>query len=275
MLKSYLLSVISIIFLLNSCGHSRTKKVNDFVTYLELRQKLIEMPHAKKDSLLFGFNFGMTKNQIIERSRILSKNKLKLNNLENELVIEDFTVFPIKLSLSFSFHEGFMQKFTIDYTSIYAEDSLKNILWDFAIYFYGEPDLMYTDKKYGRIESNWVTEKQHIYFQSGFGLNKLIIENPNNMYSTDLNMIKEINNKKIIENNLYNGSVSQVKEYLQDNLNDPSSYESISWSPVVETSDGYTVRHKYRAKNTQGVLIIKEQIFYLNKQGEVIRINTY
>ncbi|MGH9628139.1 MAG: hypothetical protein ACRD7E_07335, partial [Bryobacteraceae bacterium] len=44
-------------------------------------------------------------------------------------------------------------------------------------------------------------------------------------------------------------------------------YQSIEWSPVVKTTTGYVVRHKYRAKNSFGGYVVEERIFQLNAEG--------
>ena len=75
-----------------------------------------------------------------------------------------------------------------------------------------------------------------------------------------------------VTNSSYDASVSQVKDYLRKNLKDPKSYESIEWSKVKEEPDGYSVYHKYRAKNSFGGYVIEAQIFYLDYGGNVIRV---
>ena len=45
-------------------------------------------------------------------------------------------------------------------------------------------------------------------------------------------------------------------------------YSNFKWPTFREAY----IRHKYRAKNVYGGLIIKEQVFYLNKQGVVINV---
>lgn len=75
----------------------------------------------------------------------------------------------------------------------------------------------------------------------------------------------------IVENSSYDGSVSQVKDYLNKNLKDPESYESIEWGAVKKTNDGYKVSHKYRAKNSFGALVIENTVFYLNSVGNVVK----
>ncbi len=79
----------------------------------------------------------------------------------------------------------------------------------------------------------------------------------------------------IVTNSEFDGSVSQVKDYLKSNLNDPDSYESIEWSPVskIKTlNHKFIVRHKYRAKNGFGGLVITNQTFYLDSIGNVVDV---
>lgn len=77
--------------------------------------------------------------------------------------------------------------------------------------------------------------------------------------------------KKVkVENSPWDGSVYQVKKYVKSNLKDPSSYESIEWSPVQKTDRGYVVRHKFRAKNSFGGYVVEEYIITLNDCGEVV-----
>ena len=74
-----------------------------------------------------------------------------------------------------------------------------------------------------------------------------------------------------VENSSYDNSVSQVKDYLNSNLKDPDSYESIEWGTVEKTTDGYKVWHKYRAKNSFGAKIIENTVFYLDTKGNVVK----
>ncbi len=78
-------------------------------------------------------------------------------------------------------------------------------------------------------------------------------------------------NRPKIRNSAWDGSVYQVKNYLKKNLKDPGSYEGIEWSEVYENPDGtYAVRHKYRAKNSFGGMVVENCIFVLDAQGNVI-----
>lgn len=82
---------------------------------------------------------------------------------------------------------------------------------------------------------------------------------------------QEVTPKEVVCNDELDGSVRQVKEYLKDNLNDPSSYDAVEWSPVVqqpETKD-FSVRHKYRAKNALGATTLYNQMFIMDSIGNV------
>jgi hypothetical protein len=74
-----------------------------------------------------------------------------------------------------------------------------------------------------------------------------------------------------VENSPWDGSVYQVKNYLKKTLKDPDSYEGIEWSEVIKNNNGtYTVRHKFRARNSFGGMVVENYVFVLNETGEVI-----
>ena len=93
----------------------------------------------------------------------------------------------------------------------------------------------------------------------------------------NINEIKKVSPRKKakkrakVENSSWDASVYQVKSYLKKTLKDPKSVEYIEWSKVVETYDGYKVRCKYRAKNSFGGFVIKNTVFFLNLNGDVIK----
>ncbi len=82
----------------------------------------------------------------------------------------------------------------------------------------------------------------------------------------------------IVYQSKFDASVSQVVNYLQSNLKDPNSYESISWSNLTNISQNnnenyyWMVRHKYRAKNSFGGYNIEDQAFYLDSLGNILDI---
>jgi hypothetical protein len=76
--------------------------------------------------------------------------------------------------------------------------------------------------------------------------------------------------KTIVQNSPWDGSVFQVKSWLEDNLKDPKSLEYIEWSAVQKTDDGgFIVRVKYRAKNSFGGYVIENKVFSLDSAGTV------
>ena len=94
-------------------------------------------------------------------------------------------------------------------------------------------------------------------------------ENTNNLNSSRSQ--NQSGNVKVV-NSTWDGSVSQVKKYIKDNLNDPDSYKSVKWSVVYDDPNGYKVAHEYRAKNGFGAVISKQQIFYLDFNGKVTKV---
>lgn len=78
-----------------------------------------------------------------------------------------------------------------------------------------------------------------------------------------------------VRNSGWDASVYQVENYLKKTLRDPKSYEGIEWSEVKETSTGYVVRHKYRAKNGFGGYVIENQLFYLDSDGNVTNVTDF
>lgn len=78
---------------------------------------------------------------------------------------------------------------------------------------------------------------------------------------------------EVVMNSPWDGSVSQVEDYLKSHLNDPDSYQSITWYKVIKKGNGnFIVLHKYRAKNTFGGYVVKFQKFILNHNGVVIEV---
>lgn len=73
----------------------------------------------------------------------------------------------------------------------------------------------------------------------------------------------------VVKNSSWDGSVYQVKKWLRKNLKDPGSLEFIEWGTVIESASGYSVRVKYRAKNSYGGYVIEEKMFYLDRSGNV------
>ncbi len=81
--------------------------------------------------------------------------------------------------------------------------------------------------------------------------------------------------REIVYNNSLNGSVSQVKTWLNKNLVDPKSFEAIEWSKVIKANNGFIVRCKYRTKNSLGGYVINNQTFYMDSEGNVTDVRDY
>jgi hypothetical protein len=93
---------------------------------------------------------------------------------------------------------------------------------------------------------------------------------------------KSSSSKEAVINSELDGSVQQVEDYIKNNLNDPDSYESVSWSEVFKLNDtkeigfaSYQVRHKYRAKNAFGGYVTEEKLFKLDYQGNVVDVRDW
>jgi predicted nucleic acid-binding Zn ribbon protein len=81
---------------------------------------------------------------------------------------------------------------------------------------------------------------------------------------------------EIVRNSSWDSSVSQVRVWLKENLNDPKSLEFIEWSKVVKNGNGsFKVRVKYRAKNSFGGYIVNNQVITLDASGNVINFKDF
>ena len=79
--------------------------------------------------------------------------------------------------------------------------------------------------------------------------------------------------RPVVENSAWDGSVSQVKRWLEANAKDPSSLEYIEWSSVQKSAEGgFVVRVKYRGKNSFGGYTVENKVFVLNAAGSVTEV---
>lgn len=82
--------------------------------------------------------------------------------------------------------------------------------------------------------------------------------------------------KEVVENSAWDGSISQVKSWLKNNLRDPDSLQFIEWSPAQKLNDGsFMVRTKFRAKNGFGGYEVNNKLFHLDSSGNVISAADY
>ncbi len=82
----------------------------------------------------------------------------------------------------------------------------------------------------------------------------------------------EKNKPAVVVNSGWDGSVQQVKRFLDKTLKDPASFEAIEWGKVTHTCDGYFTWVKYRARNGFGGMVISWQAFTLDKNGAVVKV---
>lgn len=81
--------------------------------------------------------------------------------------------------------------------------------------------------------------------------------------------------REVVWQSEWDGSVYQVVAYLKETLKDPKSYDGIDWSPLAKLETGeykYSIRHKYRAKNSFGGYVIENHVFFLDKDGTVKKV---
>lgn len=81
-----------------------------------------------------------------------------------------------------------------------------------------------------------------------------------------------------VQNNIWDESVSQVKDYLKDSFTNWDSYESVEWGKVKKIAGlnyDYVVRHKFRIKNGYGGMEQYNKIFYLNANGVVVDVQDF
>ncbi len=96
----------------------------------------------------------------------------------------------------------------------------------------------------------------------------------------------------LVYNSFWDNSVSQVEEYFKKELKDPDSLQIIKWGDLEELEDKekekvkekegypllglwvdmtkYRVRVEYRAKNSFGGYVVKDNYFYLDSLGGVV-----
>jgi hypothetical protein len=94
-----------------------------------------------------------------------------------------------------------------------------------------------------------------------------------------LNVIKQDSIKKVKERKEYvekhfskwDGSHRGVERYIKDNMNDPDSYEHVK-TTYLESPEYLVVTTKYRGKNKFGGLVLQENIFKVNYEGEVLEV---
>lgn len=65
-------------------------------------------------------------------------------------------------------------------------------------------------------------------------------------------------------------SISGVKKYLKNNLDNFNSYKSIKWGETTKKGRFYMIEHEYKSKNSFGESSINNQIFTLDSKHRVL-----
>jgi hypothetical protein len=77
------------------------------------------------------------------------------------------------------------------------------------------------------------------------------------------------------ENSAWDGSVSQVVDYLKESAKDPDSIKCSAWSKVVQAGDGYLVGCTVRGKNSFGGYDAFYGVFLMNAEGKVLTMERH
>lgn len=244
-----------------------------------------ELSEMKISELPLGFNFGMLKDDVEKQIKKLEDSKT-ITSIVNDKYEYQYTTkkgVPINYWMECKYFEN--ELYSLVFSVMGNENEVKDAIIE---ELNSELDSTYlrigyweelADSKF--TFNKWIKGNQVIFLKNVNGLDLIYTNAPiDKIVRTNEinNLINEVNKKqKFIEvkNSIWDGSVSQIKIYLKSNLKDPDSYESIEWSNVTETPEGYMVRHKYRAKNSFGGYIIENKLFYMDKKGNVIQSIDY
>lgn len=78
--------------------------------------------------------------------------------------------------------------------------------------------------------------------------------------------------RAVVFNSPWDKSVEQVLRYLKRHTHDAESIEVLEWGAVRPTGQGYEVRCSYRSRNVLGRLATQNQLFVLDRDGQVTDI---
>lgn len=280
------LFVLCLIALITGCND--TKKQNELNEQKQYEATIVaENSPITVSELPFNFQFGMSRNQVDSLLAILVDDSTIRNYAD--MYYYDYKLQSgktVETDLNFGFYNDSLYSIVFNissYNQIINNELINEIDEDIS----SKLDSTYTkishyeDYESGRmIFTKWFKGNQYIF------LRKALFNDISFVNAPISKIVSDINEKKIldkiekkgdvkVENSAWDGSVSQVKKYLKSNLKDPDSYESIEWGNVVETDNGYMVRHKYRAKNSFGGYMVENNVFYLDFQGNVISVSPY
>ena len=300
-MKIKLLISLCIISLLTACTNqaNKQKEIIDPINELNRQkadsaQKVAELSTEKISELPLSYSFSMTENEFYKHSKKLVEKNI-LTNSGNNYYYKYITNKGVNVEFYVDgwFYEDRLYDLQFRIGFDYINDSIFKAL--------NEDLISKFDSTYKRI-GYWIDYPEHKertiindWFKGNQIIEYITFNPPGyvpriNYYNAPIKKItSDISFQKLqdesrarsrmkeagIENNTYDGSVSKVEAYLKSNLKDARSYESVEWSNVTPTDNGYMVRHKYRAKNSFGAYEIMNQVFYLNGNGDVIGVSDY
>ncbi len=249
----------------------------------EYEREVTRLKSIRKDSvnndILYNFKFGMTENEIktlkdsLEETGLFKRGSEDIKlfydknfNLQNNVNSNRY----VKGWTKATFENEKLSKLFFDM----REPDLKKIL---KIYYnlYSIPDVYYQGNSYTNYYC-WIIGNQEIEISHFGALVHITHFDYTSVSPEELKRREEeLNKREYVGNDDYDGSVKQVVAYLKENLKDPRSYESISWSKVMHKDNYYLVRHKYRAKNSLGGYVIENKLFYIDLYGEIYKIEEF
>lgn len=301
MLKKSIVTTFIFIFLfILGC-----ESIKDLETAYNKKVETEILKSDESNETIFGFMLGCTKSEAENTAKQLVKDgKLKIDEKGN-YIAENFFADNTEATLSTEFYKNKLVKIDIKIAfrghnkGAGAYNSLFLQLIEDYTNKYGKPDLDDRSNKL-KYSSDWVkgrvfwiqNNRELILMKTNLGdlvhsvtldfIDKRIEKDQENdpeyqkEKADQLNRIIEShrNDSNVeVKNSPLDGSVSQVKKYLKENLKNPKSFDAIEWSEVNKLPNGnYTVRCKYRAENSFGGLVISNQVFTINPNGEVIDV---
>lgn len=289
-MKKLLLAVLILTFFGCNSGNKENEIAKDKASQLtaaaeQSKEKISELP--------LGFQFGMNQTEIDEKLlALVEDNKLVVkgqyycyhfpttngDTIESDIRLGIYNDELYSLQLSISSY-GINNDTLIQSITNTINNSIDS-LYKRASYYEK------IESEYGDVAftfSYWTKGNQVIFLRNNGSIDLFYKNAPVEKIVRDININEAIeearsrtdDEKVDIKNSSWDGSVSQVKKYLKQNLTDPGSYESIEWSEVAKTESGYMVRHKYRAKNSFGGYVVQNQVFYINSSGTVTSVKDY
>lgn len=290
---------VTIIFMLiclgiTSCGPSQTESLQANFQKVISAQNEGAKAQVSIIDLPFGFKFNMTSNQVdsVLVSSFDKENLSRWSDDKNTYSLKKCTFGGLTFSgiLDFGFYEDKLYRLKIS-SSSYPGDRL-----DASAYSKIETYLSQNFSSWDKIDfllSGAAEERTNVWYawfkdnmevELAYRFDQVEVTYSNLPISEYLS--KEATKKHVeeaqeraaagpaakVENSSWDGSVRQVEKYLKNTLKDPKSYESIEWSEVQKDGSNYKVRHKYRAKNSFGGYVVSNQIFVINRQGEVVNV---